>query len=199
MEEKQITEKESLLIIQQMIDRARNSIVDKGTWPIYWGTVITFCSLVLFVEIRLQKFLPFDIFLLTIPAFLLQLGIIFYQKTRKKENPRPVGLSQRAITYVWAAFAISMFLVAFARGGNNPVVYFALYGIPTFVTGGIINFKPMTIGGIVCWLCALVSISFTINGSTNVLLVAVCAISAWLIPGIILRRRYLRTKRNSNV
>ncbi|PZP48783.1 MAG: hypothetical protein DI598_09395 [Pseudopedobacter saltans] len=199
MEEKQITEIESIQIIQQMIDRAKNSIVDKGTWPIYWGALITFCSLFVFVEVKLQHFISFDIFLLTIPAMVIQLIVIFYQKNKSKNKPKPIGLSQKAIAYTWIAFAVSMLLVSFTPEGNNATVYFVLYGIPTFATGGIINFKPMTIGGIVCWLCALIVIVFKIDSSIKLLLVSVCSISAWLIPGIILRSRYLRLRKIVNV
>ncbi len=195
MEEKEISENESLRIIQQMIERARNSIIDKGTWPIYWGAIITFCSLFLLAEIKVQKFLPFDIFMITIPAMVVQIIIIIYQKSKGKV--RPVGLYQKAIAYVWIAFAVSMLLISFTPGGNSPVVYFVLYGIPTFATGGIVNFKPMTIGGIICWICALIVIFFKVDSTIKVLLVAICSISAWLIPGIILRRRYLRVKRGN--
>lgn len=199
MEEKQITEKESLLIIQQMIDRARNSIIEKGTWPIYWGALITFCSLVLFVEHQLHKFLPFDIFLLTILALIIQIIIIAYHRSKTKGKPKSIGPAQKTITYIWSAFAVSMLLVSFAPGGNSPVVYFVLYGIPTFVTGTVVNFKPMTIGGIICWACALVVILFKIDPSMRMLLTAICAMSAWLIPGIILRRRYLRLRKAGDV
>jgi len=199
MEEKQISEQESLLLIQQMIDRARSSIIDKGTWPIYWGALIAFCSLTLYAEIKLGKFLPFDIFLLTLPALVIQIIIIAYNKRKNKGKPKPVGQSQKAIMLTWTAFAIGMILISFSKGGNSPIVYFVLYGTPTFVTGALINFRPMTIGGIICWLCAILVIVLNISSATNLLLVAICAIFAWLIPGIILRRRYLRAKQANHV
>lgn len=195
MEEKEISEIEGLAIIQQMIDRAKNSFVEKGTWPIYWGTLITFCSLFKYGEIKLQKFIPFDIFLLTFPALLIQIGIIIYQKKKNRDKPKSVGLSQLAINYVWAAFMVSMMLVSFTPQGNSPVVYLVLYGIPTFVTGGVVKFKIMIFGGIVCWICALSILIFKLQGPTTLLFAATSAVFAWLIPGIVLRRRYLRTKK----
>lgn len=200
MEEKELTEKDSLLLIQQMIGKARNSIIEKGTWPIYWGALITFCSLFTFVEIKTGKvIIPFSIFWLTLPALVIQIGIIIYQKSKNNSKPKSVGLSQKAIQYVWIAFTVSMILVPFSPTGNSPIVYFVLYGIPTFVTGGVVNFRPFTIGGIICWICALITIIFKVESSYNLLLVAVCAISAWLVPGIILRRRYLGMKKAGNV
>ncbi|MFT4205036.1 MAG: hypothetical protein QM610_14120 [Chitinophagaceae bacterium] len=199
MEEKEISEQESLRIIQQMIDKARNSIIDKGIWPIYWGALITFCSLVLFIEIRLQKFLPFEIFFITLPALAVQIAIIVYQRRKSKGKPKAAGQCEKAISLVWIAFTVAIMLVSFVPGGSNPVVFFVLYGMPTFVTGALVDFKPMAIGGILCWLCALAVLVFKISPATDLLLVALCATSAWLIPGIIMRRRYLRWKKKGNV
>jgi hypothetical protein len=55
----------------------------------------------------------------------------------------------------------------------------------------------MTIGGIVCWVSALVS-AFTIT-KFDFLLMAVSAALAWLIPGIVLRKNYLKGKNAQHV
>ena len=75
MQEKQLTEQESLMIIQQMISRAKNVFVDTGIGPILWGTVITICSLVQFCIIQFQWKLPFDIWLLALFAVVTQIFI----------------------------------------------------------------------------------------------------------------------------
>lgn len=199
MEEKPITEIESFQIIQQMIDRAKGSVIEKGTWAIYWGTLITFCSMATYFAIRFNIHLPFDIFLITIPAMVIQIGTIIYQKRKNRKKPKSIGQCQKAIKLIWLAFTISILLVAFAPNGVPTIVFFVLYGIPTFVTGALIDFKPLTIGGIVCWVCAIAFIFFRFSSATNLLLVAICATFAWLIPGIIMRRRYLRWKKNGNV
>ena len=198
MEERQITETESLLIIQQMIDRARNSIIEKGTWAIYWGTLITVCSLVLYIEIRMNKFLPFDIFFVAIPALLIQIGIIVNNRRKNNGKPRAVSLCQKAIAYIWTTFAICMFLTPFSKS-NSTCIYWILYGIPTFTTGLLIGFTPFIVGGIICWLCVLVNYVFKVDVASQVLLTAVCAFFAWLIPGIIMRRRYARIRKSENV
>ena len=45
---------------------------------------------------------------------------------------------------------------------------------------------------IICWVCSIAS--YNINFTNGLLLMALSATSAWLIPGIILRRRYLKLK-----
>jgi hypothetical protein len=63
-----------------------------------------------------------------------------------------------------------------------------LYGIPTFITGGVFKFRPMIFGGIICWVLAMVSMYTGVE--TDMLLMAACGLFAWLIPGIILWRRH---------
>ncbi len=62
-----------------------------------------------------------------------------------------------------------------------------LYGMPTIVTASIKNFKPMSLGGIICWVSAML-VPYT-NIKIDMLLMALSAITAWLIPGIILYRK----------
>ena len=70
--------------------------------------------------------------------------------------------------------------------------FLILYGMPTFVTGTACNFKPMLWGGLLCWACCIVT-AFT-DIKVDMLLIAVSAIGAWLIPGLILEKEYRKAK-----
>ena len=70
-----MTEQESLQLISQMINKAKNSYLDSGVGPILWGTVISVCSLVTFFKIKYQFDLPFDIWFLTLIAIVPQIFI----------------------------------------------------------------------------------------------------------------------------
>jgi len=69
----------------------------------------------------------------------------------------------------------------------NPLLL-VLYGIPTFLSGIIIKFKPLLFGGIFCWTMAF--ISPFINPEYHVLLSALAVIAAWIIPGHLLRNKF---------
>ena len=71
-----------------------------------------------------------------------------------------------------------------------------LFGLPTFITGGILKFKPLIAGGIICWILSIISI-FS-NNATDMLLMAACGLFAWVIPGVILWNRY-KKQQLSNV
>ncbi len=61
MEEKQLSENESLELISKMINKAKQSYKDTGVSSMMWGIVISLCSLVRFAEIEFGFSLPFNI------------------------------------------------------------------------------------------------------------------------------------------
>lgn len=214
MEEKQLSERESLLIIQQMISRAKNEFVDTGVGPILWGAVITVCSLVQFLQIQYDFHLPFDIWLLALLAIVPQIYISVKEGRERKVK----GWDQDVMSYVWICFGIGILIVNFinnvAANQLNPVLdeyrlltnktgihnfwsygtcyLLFVYGYPTIVTGAARKFKLMIFGGIFCWVSAIIS-AFTVT-KIDFLLMAFSATFAWLVPGIILRRKYLLQK-----
>ncbi|MBL0132292.1 MAG: hypothetical protein IPP43_15295 [Chitinophagaceae bacterium] len=121
--------------------------------------------------------------------------------------------------YLWLGFGISIFLLIFITNAVfsvwEPVaieykqltghistfrfsefiapLFLLLYGIPTFVTGAACKFKPMLWGGLLCWVCCIISLYTTIK--IDLMLTAFSAIFAWLIPGIIMERQYRKAKR----
>lgn len=216
MEDKKLTERESLDLITQMINKAKDSVHDTGITAIMWGAVIAVCSLVRLAEVRYDFRLPFDIYMLTVVAVIPT--IIF--SIREKKARRVKAYGEEFNDYLWISFGISIFLVSFitTKLGNDarPMIqefekisgkqssfhvyeyissfFLMLYGLPTFVSGVCMKFKPMTIGGIFCWVCALVTLYTT--AQVDLLLTAVAAIVAWLIPGIILETEYRKAKKS---
>ena len=191
-EQKPLTEKESLALIASMLSKAKNSYIESGVGPLYWGILITLCSLLNYAEVTLQFTIGFDIWLLAFFALIPQL---FYA-IRSKKQKKFTAHEESIMNFVWSTFAICMFLLSFYNGVAHPAhstaLYMMVYGIPTFITGGVRKFKPMIIGGIVCWVCSLTSLYTSFPNS--LLLMSLSSTSAWLIPGIILRIRYLKLK-----
>jgi hypothetical protein len=63
-----------------------------------------------------------------------------------------------------------------------------LYGMPTFLSGIILKFKPLIIGGICCWILSV--LSAFIPAEYQLLLIAAAVISAWIIPGYLLKANF---------
>ncbi|MBL7752219.1 MAG: hypothetical protein JNN29_12605 [Chitinophagaceae bacterium] len=214
MEDKKLTEKESLDLITQMINKAKDSVHDTGITAIMWGAVIAICSLVRLAEIRYGFRLPFNIYLLTAVAVIPTIIISVREKKARKVKVYGEDFNE----YLWISFGIAIFLISLINakigadirpmiaeyksvtGKESPFNYYEyissfflmLYGLPTFVSGACMKFRPMVIGGIFCWVCAVIALYS--NGQIDLLLTAVSAILAWLIPGIILEREHRKAK-----
>jgi hypothetical protein len=63
-----------------------------------------------------------------------------------------------------------------------------LYGIPTFLSGVILKFKPLSTGGFICWFLAVAAMF--IPYEYQLLLLALAVACAWIIPGYLLRSKF---------
>jgi len=212
--EKQLTEKESLDLIAQMINKAKDACHDTGVSAIMWGIVITVCSVVRLSELQFRYELPFDIYWLTLAAVIPQ--IYFSIKQKRERKVKVYG--EAFFDYLWVAFGICMFLVSYSTGFIEDSLeqmikqnatnvaqpstfvfyeyissfYLLLYGLPTFVSGVAMKFKPMLFGGLFCWICSIVTLYTPIK--MDLILTGLSAIFAWLIPGIIMEKDYRKAK-----
>lgn len=213
--EKQLTEKESLDLITQMINKAKDACHDTGIAAIMWGALIAVCSLVRLSELHFNYRLPFDIYLLTIVAVIPQVYFSIREKKMRKVRTYDEGFMDS----LWLAFGICIGLMIFITSvmyrswgpvageyreltGNaaafrlyeyNAPLFLLLYGMPTFVTGLSMKFRPMLVGGILCWVCCIITVFVTIK--IDLILLAVSSIFAWFVPGIIMEKDYQKAKR----
>ena len=185
--ENQLTEKESLRLINEMIGKARQSYVTKGIASIVWGALIIICSLLTWVRVKYRFTLGFDEWLLVFAAVIPQM----YFSIKEKRQKHFVGHDEIMMRYLWITFGICIFILTFYNYYYSKFtisLFMMLYGIPTFITGGIFKFKPMIIGGLICWILSVASV-FT-SFPTGMLFMAGCGLFAWLLPGIILWNKY---------
>lgn len=218
MVEKDLSEKESLALITQMIVKARDSYRDTGIGAMMWGAVIAVCSIVKLSELHFGYRLPFDIFWLTILAVIPQVFITIREKRERKVK----SYDDTYLDYIWLAFGICIFILIFIVNVMfqqlQPMVsalrqlavepgfklqeyisafFLLLYGLPTFVTGAACRFRPMLWGGIFCWVCCIASLFTSVR--IDLLLTAFAAVVAWFVPGLIMEREYRLYKKEAQV
>jgi hypothetical protein len=68
------------------------------------------------------------------------------------------------------------------------------YGIPTFLSGIVMQFAPLKFGGIACWLLAIAS-TF-VSPLYYLLLLALAVLAAWIIPGYLMNQKFKKEKLN---
>lgn len=219
MEEKKLSEQESLALITQMIHTAKNSFVDTGIGPILWGAVISSCALVQAAQLYFNFRLPFDIWWLALIAIIPQI----YLSVKENRERKVRSWTDQIISYVWMTFGFGIFIMNFITGvyaskigpvlqeyiqltGKDPGLFFwdygscflmFLYGMPTIITAAAHKFRIMLAGGILCWICAIAAVYTPVT--VDFLLMALCALCAWLIPGLIIRKKFLSQRTAKDV
>ena len=191
--EKELTSQESLELITSMINKTKADFRDTGVSALLWGSLITICALVTFFNgLYWKQDWLYSIWLLTVLGVIPQILISRRERKARKHKSHQEDL----IGGVWLSYAIAVLLLTFIQGDrdipNINSMYLILYAIPTFTTGFGRRFKPMIVGGIACWVFAVLSL--ITPWPYKILYNAAGAQLAWFIPGLILRRAYLKAK-----
>ena len=186
--EKNLSPSESLAIIQNMISAAKNNLTDDGFHFLLWGALVIIASIGQYALAQMQyqaNYIPWYI----MPVVGIPAAIIY--EWRKKKHEKVKSHFDSIFGYLWTAVGITIFMVIFIAVKNqmSPIPFIlAVVGLGTFVSGSIIRFKPLTIGGLVFWAAALTSCFF--DPATQLLINGVATFIGYIIPGVILWRNF---------
>ena len=190
--EQPLNEQVSLQIIESMINKAKNNFSESGTLYLVWGLAIFICSIAQFIAVYYYQYQQaYYVWFLTWIVLIYQVIFLF----RKKRKANVKTYSDEILGWVWACFVVCMFVLMFLLQYNkaytliNPAIL-VLYAVPTFLSGSILKFKPLVWGGISCWALAVSSIFIALV--FHVLLISIAVLLAWIVPGILLRKRFLK-------
>lgn len=184
---------ESLALIESMINKAKNQFSENGHLYLLWGWVVFICSLGQYLGMRILNIQEsYYVWILTWVAVIYM--IIYLVKNKKKR--RVVTYTDELLGAIWIAFSIVMCLSGFILGQTmgtrfyellNPI-YLTIYGMPTFISGVVLKFRPLKTGAAVCWVLAVLSTFIPVT--EHLLLIAIAMVAAWIIPGYLLKQRY---------
>ncbi len=186
-DEKLMTGEESLKIITEMINKTKMNVKQGSFQLLFWGWLILFCSLSEFLLINLTDYpTPWYIWWLVVPGILV--SIIYGMVKGKKEHVHTYA--ERIYMWTWLAFmvvAILMFVFIRPHYELFPVLILMLAGFPTFISGIILRFRPLMLGGISFWIFSV--ITFLVGQSVVPLIVSIAMFTGYLIPGYMLKRK----------
>jgi hypothetical protein len=190
---------ESLLLINSMITKAQNKFAENGYLYLLWGWVVFICGILQFVLLHFFNYKQhYQVWMITWLVIIYQ---IFYLRKAEKQKVVKTYYDE-VIGYVWTTFVAAMFLIGFAISKTSSIFpnYYQLYtpcilvmyGIPVFLSGVLLRFKPLMVGGIGCWLLSIAASSslVTLNYHYQLLFIPVAMLVAWIIPGYIMRKKY---------
>jgi hypothetical protein len=190
MEEKEINPQESLQLINNMIHAAKNKLADDGFHLIFWGWLVFGSAMLHYCTIMLNIPYGYLVWPILMPLGGIISGIYGYKQVKKDKVKTYVDVY---LTYLWGAFAIGMTitLVFMPWHGIDKTYFFLmiLYGLATFVSGGLLNFKPLIIGSLFSFACAAFSV-FIGETAEQLVIISVALLLSYIIPGHLLRAKY---------
>lgn len=194
MEEKEISEQESLLLIRQMIQTAKAEQKDDGRNWIVWGWLLFMASVGTVVNLHGRWFdtwFFWNIFgLLTIVAAIYQIiRSLFF---RRQEPVRTY--TKDLFRKLNIGFFISLFFIITAMNvGISPKIGFPLlinlYAFWILIYGAALNFRPSVIAAFITWALGIGAL-FVKTMEQVMLLHAAAVLCGYIIPGHLAWREF---------
>lgn len=172
-----------------MIDKTRQEMSDNSVYFLVWGWISFIACTGQFILKHIvgyeQHYQVWWLILIGV-VFSIWYGI----KNGKASKVRTyVGDSMR---YLWTGMGASFFVLSMILskiGWASPVFPFfiMLYGLGTFISGSILQFRPLIIGGIIAWILAMGAA--WVDYDYQMLFGAAAILFSYIIPAYLLRSK----------
>ncbi len=184
--EKELTSKESLELITQMITKAKKTAGgDGGFQMLLWGWAISICNFGHYILTKLDFDAPYVVWLGLIPV----IGIsIWHGVTKSKKTGVKTHLDS-VLSQLWIMIFVGIVIVlSFMSNLNmyqNPIILI-LASIGIFTTGAMVKVNLIKFGGI--FLMAAALFSFFLPITEQYLVAGIAIVIGYLVPGYSLKR-----------
>lgn len=188
-----MNETQALLLIEEMITKAKSELKDNGFYFLFWGWLVFVAALINYYLLEFTTYeyhsLPWMVLM---PIGGIVTGIVSSREKKKAKQVRTYV--DELMKYMVRAFAISLFIVCFTMPfGNQWKAFYptimVVYSIWLYVSGGMLKFKPLLWGGALNWVLAALGYIFP-STPNHLLLIAVAVLGGYIIPGYLLKRRF---------
>ncbi len=178
---------QSLQLIQSMIAKTKTNLGENRFYFLLWGWTIFAAILVqFFLKVVVHYPHHYLVWLVTFVTFFITI-------LRNKHDDKKSGVRTYigdSIGYLWMGLGISFFVMTFIISVSIGWLHawpfmILMYGVGTFISGKILQFKPMVVGGILNWIIAA-ACPFVPYDYQLLLAAAAIAIS-YLIPAYLIK------------
>lgn len=186
--EENFSPQQSLQLIQAMISKTKARLSENSIYFLFWGW-LTFIAILgqFFLKVIVRYEHHYLVWLISIPAAVITL---IYSSGRYRKHTVKTYLGE-SMSYVWTGIGISLFILCIivtktAGGWGKAWPFFILfYGLGTFISGKILKFTPLIVGGVINWALAIACIY--IHFDYQLLVAAAAILTSYIIPGHLLR------------
>jgi hypothetical protein len=172
-----------------MITKTRKDMGDNSKHFLLWGWATFVACTGQFILKNVYDYQKhYLVWFLVIPVSIISayMGI---KEGKKREAATYIGDSMK---YLWMGMGISYFVLSMIlskMGWNTNVFPFfiLLYGLGTFISGKLLQFKPLVFGGLAAWALGITSVYF--NYDYQMLFAAAAILISYIIPAYMLRSK----------
>lgn len=161
--EKELSQEESLMIIQQMINTAKKEQKDDGRGWIIWGWMLFVASILTVINLHYKWFNLFFFWNILGVFTLIFLSVDLVKAFVIKDKARVKTYTKSLFDKLNAGFFICiMFNILAINLGVGPVKGFALliglYGFWILIYGTALDFKPSVIASFITWTFGFIAL-----------------------------------------
>ena len=186
--EKELSSKESLALITEMISRAKKEAVGGGGFHLLlWGWVIAVCDFAHYGLVKADFGAPYIVWLLVVPA-----TVVSAIKSRQlRKESRVKSHVDTVLNELWmVVYLVIIGMVVFMSVvdfNHNPVILM-ISGIGVYVTGALLKEKTLKFGALMLGIGAI--IGFLIPVDEQYLVAGIAMVLGYLVPGYYLKSSY---------
>lgn len=174
---------ESIALIESMIARSKTQVKHSAKYFLLWGWGVFIAAAGQFILLQFLSSKSFYVWA-TLPICAVIAILMSIRDNRERQVSTYTGDAMRAL---WMAMGIGFILLtwfAFKISVNPFPVFLILYGIGTFTSGQLIEFRPLVYGGLFAFAMSIVCL-YT-EGSYVYLVLALAILGSYIIPGHLL-------------
>lgn len=191
-----LNEGQTIKVIRDMIEISRNKMNNDGILFILWGWIFFVCAIVrllLRTLIITQEIASYTNNALLV---LIIIGIIYSINNIYSNWLKVNTYSGQILRYLWGAIIfLNLYILIFQIKAHQNIdwllsQYMLMLALGTFVTGGILRFRPLIYSSISFIVLAQIGLFF--HSNISILFAAVSFVTGLIVPGHIL---YSKRKR----
>lgn len=192
--DKDLTPEKSLQLIASMIETTKNTISDSSHYFLLWGWAVCIgCFLHYYLKV-IAEFSKYYYSWWVVTPIAIILHLVFVYRDAKKTKVKTY--INEANAYLWTAICLSFVSLSFVftkiGWQYSFPFYITFYSVGTFVSGSLIKFKPLIVGGLIGFGLVIVSAFSSYN--MQILITAVSILISYIIPGYWLRNEYRKQR-----
>lgn len=203
MEDKKITEQESLELISQMIKQTQKKVADKSGMPfVIWGVIMMIVAIVVGLGIQITGNGAWMWGYFAIPVLGYVCAYIHKRKSKENDSSRTKTFIENALDLIWRGIGVVLLaypLIIFVLRTHEPKAWIGMYFLGVFMpmigsylTSLMLKMKKLTfyLGLPMGMSLMLLSDLLTDNVMTNNYnyYFAFCAFLSMVVPGIIINK-----------